>query len=67
MKNFLVAKTIQTTMGQFGGVGADVKSPSVSLWKQPRFLSVWNSLDVTLSGGQGMGFQGYKAISALHH
>lgn len=54
MKSFLLAKTVQTTMSQGGGE-CDVKPRTlVSLWKQPRFLSVWNSLDVNLSDRQGV-------------
>lgn len=60
MKNFLVAKTVQNTMGQWG-VWCEI-SYSVSLWKQFRCLSVWNSLEVSLAGGQGVDFQAMKAL-----
>ena len=64
MKSFLVAKTVQTT-SQWRVWWEP--SSSVSLWKQPRFLSVWNSLDVNLSDRQGVDFQAYEVISALQH
>lgn len=67
MKNFLVAKIIQSTMSQWNGGRGWCEIYSVSLWKQPRFLSVWNSLEVNLSDGQGVDFQVCNALAALRH